>query len=147
MTVRTKRGCPYLRGVVLEGQAVIRTFQYLASGTDSEADQVQAVANSFATAMVGLPAKPSAVVVREADDAVRGGLTAARKTRLRCEGAVLHEARRLTTAVTVMNGPQIGRACGGSLSDAEEQAKSIANVVDDVPSTSAALAARSISAS
>jgi len=146
ITVRIRTGRPYLRAVVLDDPAPgspARTFDYLAAAGDGQADQVHGLADALRTELTAVVGPIEAVVVREADDGARGGLTSGRKARARAEGAVLDVARGRTVKVDVMSGPQIGRACGGNLGSAETLA---AEEVDAawVEAASAALAARSL---
>lgn len=140
VTVRTTKGRPHLRGVVLDQGNVTRTFQHLPSTAENLAEQIHGLADALRTELTALPSALAAVVVREADDGARGGLTAGRKARARAEGAVLDVARQRTTKVAVMNGPQVGRACGDNLAAAEALA---AERVESewVEAASAALAA------
>lgn len=146
ITVRVKAGRPYLRGVILDepaGGAAAVTFDHSASPGQTLAEQVHGLADALRTALTAVTSGVDVVVVREADDGQRGGLTSGRKARARAEGAVLDVARARTTKVEVMNGPQVGRACGGNLASAE--ALAAAEVTADwVEAGSAALAARSL---
>jgi len=146
ITVRVKGGRPHLRGVVLDDpsdDSPPRTFSHLASSADGLAEQVHGVADALRTQLTALAGSLTALVVREADDGARGGLTSGRKARARAEGAVLDVGRARTQRVQVMSGPQVGRACGGNLQTAEALA---AEQVDAewIEAGSAALAARSL---
>jgi hypothetical protein len=146
ITVRAKASRPYLRGVVLDDPTAGSTPLTFAHGSNAGqtlAEQVHGLADALRTALTAVTSGVDAVVVREADDGRRGGLTAGRKARARGEGVALDVARAITARVEVMNGPAIGRACGGNLASAEVAAAAIVSV-DWVEAASAALAARSL---
>jgi hypothetical protein len=146
ITVRAKASRPYLRGVVLDeptpGSPAL-TFEYTSNAGQSLADQVHGLANALRTSLKAVTSGVEAVIIREADDGPRGGLTAGRKARVRGEGAALDAARSITAKVELMNGPAIGRACGGNLASAEAAASALVEAVW-VEAGSAAIAARSL---
>lgn len=141
IAVRTENKRARLRGIVLDGSDV-KTFDYPATDTNDIAVKVATIAD-------GLDGSLSAfddiqrIVVRQGDDGQRAGLTAAVVQRLRTEGAAIYVARQRCSDVRVLSGPQIGRACGGNLADAETAAVDIAAPTWKV-AASAALAAQSL---
>lgn len=147
IAVRAKNTRPLVRGVVLEEDGSTRTFEHFAAGTEDQPAQIHSIADAVRTELTGVTSGIDAVVMREADDGARGGLTKGRKARARGEGAVLDAVRALTPSVAVMNGPQVGRACGGNLAYAEAQAADLALGEDWIVAASAAIAARSLVAS
>lgn len=143
IAIRINKGRPHLRGVLLDEPAPgdVRTFDYLPQAGAEASDMIHSVADGLAGQLAAVTGGITRVVVRQADDGQRGGMTAERVLRARAEGAAAYVARRECSDVRILNGPAVGRACGGNLSNAEDQAARIAPDVWRV-AASAALAAK-----
>ena len=139
IAVRIESSKPRLRGVILDGES-ITTFDYLAADSSDVAEKIVTIADGLDGRLAALH-DIQRIVIRQGDDGKRGGLTATTLLRLRAEGAAIYVARQRCRDVRVMSGPDVGRACGGDLASAEEQAKEIAPATWKV-AASAALAAR-----
>ena len=145
IAVRVAKGAPYLRGVILDADPTIPTkvFEYTSSSDADLAVQIQALADGLSSQLRLQAQGAKRVVLRQGDGGGRAGATAAAVVTFRAEGAALYVARKVCVDVRVLNGPNVGRACGGDKLEAERQAREI---VDEafVIAASAALAARGL---
>lgn len=145
LAARIKNGKPHLRGVVLDDPdpGDVRTFDYTPPSGTEPADMIHSVCDGLAGQFANVKTGVTRVVIRQADDGGRGGMTKARVLRARAEGGVAYVAREECSDVRILSGPNVGRACGDNLADAEEQAKQIAAAVWK-EAASAALAAKGL---
>lgn len=119
----------------------VRTFEYRALAGASSPDMIYSTADGLSGYLAAMNGRVDRVVVRQADDGQRSGMTTDRVLRSRTEGAVVYVARKDCADVRIMTGPTVGRACGGDLAHAEAQALLIVPTVWKVAG-SAALAAK-----
>lgn len=145
IAVRISKGRPHLRGVFLDEPSTgeVRTFDFLPASGLEVADMIHSVADGLAGQFAASTSEVVRVVIRQADDGERGGMTGARLLRARTEGAAAYVARNECSDVRILNGPAVGRACGGDRSDAEDQASRIV-ASEWVVAGSAALAAKNL---
>lgn len=145
VAVRISKGKPHLRGVLLDHPAPgdVQTFDYLPPSGAEATDMIHSIADGLAARLAAVQPGIVRVVLRQADDGRRGGMTSSAVLRARAEGAAAYVARQECPDVRILNGPAVGRACGDDLADAEEQATRIAGSVWTVAG-SAALAAKNL---
>lgn len=145
LSVRTTKGCPHLRGVVIEVNRpgeVARTFEHKASASDASEDQLHALGTALNTQLKAHDVV--AVVIREAGySRMSAKAHASMKKRLRAEGVALSQARRRTENVVVSDINALAKLCEMSSKDLEAAAESMCGG-DWREAASSALAAQKI---
>jgi hypothetical protein len=145
IAVRIAAGAPYLRGVILDADKSLpaKTFEYTTSAAADLASQIKTLSDGLAAQLTLPKTTVDRLVLRQGDGGGRAGATTAAVITFRAEGAALYVSRATCADVRVLNGPNIGRACGGDKVEAERQAREIVSA-DFVIAGSAALAARNL---
>ncbi|MBF6127842.1 hypothetical protein [Nocardia brasiliensis] len=144
LQVAAQNGKRVVRGVVLNtsDDSVVAIIEHVPNVDHNEATQAREARDAVASNLRAF--EVTAAVVFEADYHPRAGLTDGTKSRLRLEGACLTACREIITTVEVMNGPKLGRACGGNKDDALGAAKDLGVDNKLVDAAAAALAAKSL---
>lgn len=129
-------------GVVLDSDdEVILPISHYPNPSHDKATQARELHQTLTTALKGKDI--GYAVLLEADYHPQRRLTDGVVDRVRLEGICLAATRETVTSVDVMDGPALGRACGGTKSDALSAAESLSVDPLLVEAAAAALAARS----
>lgn len=144
MQVTTRNKRRNVLGVILNSadDSVVAKIEHVSAPSHKEAMEAREARDSIASALRAHAV--SAAVLFEADYHPQLKVTDGTKSRLRLEGACLAACREVITVVEVMNGPELGKACGGKKEDALHAAKSLGVEVKLVEAAAAALAAKSL---
>ncbi|MGH3556006.1 MAG: hypothetical protein ACRDTK_00535 [Mycobacterium sp.] len=143
--VATQGNKRVIRGVLLDptnDSVLSPPIEHLPDRGHDEATQVREARDAVASALRAH--EIAAAVLREADYHFRRGVTDGTKRRLRLEGVCLAACREKTSLVEVMDGPALGRACGGNKDAAFDAARILGVSENLVEATAAALAAKSL---
>jgi hypothetical protein len=144
LQVTSLRSRRIVRGVILDTDtdSMAANVEHIPDPRHNEAMQTREARDAIATALRAH--NIAAAVLLEADYHPQAGKSAGSKNRMRLEGACLSACRDHTPTVEVMNGPALGRACGGKKEDALAAARRVGVPDDLVEAAAAALAAKSL---
>jgi hypothetical protein len=133
-----------VRGIILDTDtdSMAAKVEHIPDSRHNEAMQTREARDALATALRAH--NIAAAVLLEADYHPQAGRSAGSKNRMRLEGACLSACRDHTATVEVMNGPALGRACGGQKEDALAAGRKLGVPEDLVEAAAAALAAKSL---
>lgn len=138
VTVRTTKGRPHLRGVVVDAAGgFVRSFEHQCSAGDGH-EMLYSLGQALATELAAQPV--AAVLIREGGFARGTGFTAVVKNRLRGEGVALGVARAVTQKVAVADSSAIGHLLGVTADAADAQGAGLVGAALEDPAA-AALAA------
>jgi hypothetical protein len=117
-------------------------IEHVPNPRHDEATQTYEARDAFASAL--RDAGVVAAVLLESDYHPQARVTGGTKNRLRLEGAVLSACKVGGATVAVMNGREVGHACGGKKDDAFAAAQNLGVDEEFVEAAVAALAAKSL---
>ena len=134
-----------IRGVLLDASTdslVSPHIEHVPNPSHDESTQTHEARDAFAGALSGLDLAGG--VLLESDYHPQARVTGGTRNRLRLEGAVLSACRVGGAPIAVMNGKELGHACGGKKDDAFLAARNLGVDEELVEATAAALAAKSL---
>jgi hypothetical protein len=143
VVVRTKAACPVIYACSSSDDDEPSTWSFKASRGFTPVEQQYQLSTAFKTYLAALKDGVSILVLREADDGLLGRDTTTRKTRFRCEGAIVTLAREESEQVFIFNGQQTASTCREDLKELEARMSKLVTT-DFTPAASALQAARSI---
>jgi hypothetical protein len=143
LNVKTHNNKRVVCGVILDAanDSLVATIEHVPNLRDGEAKKAYEAHKTLATALKGKDI--DAAVLLEADYNTRQALSAGVKERLRLEGVCLAASRERIAVVEIVNGPELGRACGTDKAGALRAAEKLGVESVLVEAAAAALAAKS----
>jgi hypothetical protein len=144
MQVTTEGSKRVIYCVTLEtdDDTVVSTTKHFPVKKQPIAEQLREAHQAMTTALKGKVI--AAAVLREADFHRLQRLTDPNKTRLRFEGVCLAAADNVSAAVSVMDGSDIGKACGSTKDDAISAGRLVVDDALMAEAAAAAIAAKSL---
>ena len=118
VTVRIREGRARLKVVVLgdpTSESAARKFEHRCPSGQHPDEQVRSIAEALYAQLVATTADIGALIVLEADESPRGGLTPGRKLRARSEGALMQVGGAFAPQVRVLNKVEATGAAGRNL--------------------------------
>jgi hypothetical protein len=141
--VKTHNNKRVICGVILDttNDTAVFEIKHAPNARDDDAAKAREAHDALTTALKGKAI--AAAVLLEADYDRRQRLSDGVKERLRLEGVCLAASRELVPIVKVLNGPELGRACGTNKAGALSSAVSLGVDPVLVEAAAAALGANS----